>query len=66
MEKKRKRSAIHAARVQKTAELTGKSTDLVYRVISGERENEDVMTMFMFLQEGENKLLTEAKRLVPM
>jgi len=66
MEKKRKRSAKLAARVQNTAELTGFTKDYVYAVISGDRENEEVMTTYMFLYEEENKLLKAAKDLVPM
>lgn len=66
MDKKRKRSAKMAARVQNTAELTGFSTDYVYAVISGERDNEEIMITYMFLYEEENKLLKAAKELVPM
>lgn len=66
MDKKRKRSAKVAARVQNVAELTNYSTDHVYAVISGDAENEEIMTTYMFLYEEENKLLKAAKELVPM
>jgi len=59
-----KRSAKLAARVQKTAELTGYTADYVYKVLNAVRENEDVMTTYMFLYEGENKLMQAAKKLV--
>jgi len=65
MDKKRKRSAIKAAMVQKTAEIAGVDTDTVYAVINGTRNNEEVMTTYMFLQDGENKLMQVVKSLVP-
>jgi hypothetical protein len=64
MEKKRKRNAINAARVQKTAELTGLGERYIRMVIVGDRENKDVMQIYMFLAEGENELLKEARELV--
>lgn len=63
--KMRKRNAKTAARVQHTAELTGYGTDYVYKVINGERENEEIMQTYMMLYEGENKLLQSVKELLP-
>ena len=64
MKKNAKRSAKLAARVQKTAEITGFTTDYIYLVIKGDRKNNDVMQTYMFLHEGENKLLRAAKQLL--
>lgn len=64
MVKKNRRCAMRAARVQRVAELTGKSKSYVYMVVDGTRNNEDVLRNYMFLAEGENALLTQAKELV--
>lgn len=64
MENKRKRSAKLAARVQNTAELTGFTKDYVYAVINGDRENEEIMTTYMFLYEEENKLMKNIKKIM--
>jgi hypothetical protein len=42
MDNKSKRDAINAARVIKTAECVGVSTNLVQKVIRGERNNDKV------------------------
>jgi len=67
--KQRKKCAIHTARVQKTAKLCGVSTSLVYKVLSTDRDNELVVTIFMALKEkeaeAENILLKEVRRLLP-
>ena len=65
MGKNRKRDIIRAARITKTADLVGVSKRAVQLVLNGDRNNETVMTVFMELQEGENKLLQEVKKLVP-
>jgi hypothetical protein len=65
MRKPTKRNAGVASRVQKTAELARVSERYVRMVINGDRENEEVMRIYMFLNEGENKLLKAAKELVP-
>jgi len=64
MVKNNKRDAIRAGRVQKTAEICQVSERHVRRVISGTHDNEYVMQTYMFLAEGENKLLQAAKKLV--
>jgi hypothetical protein len=64
-ENKKKRDAVLTSRVKKTAEITGVSNRYVRMVINGEYRNEDVLSTYMFIQEGENKLLREAKLLVP-
>jgi hypothetical protein len=61
-----KRNAALAARVNKTADITGVSKDFVRKVINGERENETVFSVYMSLYEGENELVKEVKKLVPM
>lgn len=67
--KQRKKDAIHTARVQKTAKLCGVSTSLVYKVLSADRDNELVVSVFMTLKEketeAENQLLKEIEKLVP-
>lgn len=70
MTKKRKRDAFTASLVQKTAEITSKKTDFVYKVIRGDRENERVMEVYMGLLENtkevfNNALVTHAAQLVP-
>lgn len=60
-----KRDSEIATRVKKVAELTGFSRRYVYMVINADRYNEDVMNMYMQLQEGENALLMAVKKLVP-
>jgi len=63
--KTRIRDPKKAELVKKTASITKKSESMVYRVIAGERENEDVLSVYMFLLQGGNKLVEEAKKLVP-
>lgn len=65
MENNNKRDAINAARVIKTAECVGVSTSLVQKVIRGDRNNDKVLSVFMEIQEGENALLEQVKKLVP-
>ena len=60
------RDTIRAARVKKTAGIIGVSERTVRRVINGDTDNENVMSAFMLITEGENKLLNEVKKLVPL
>ncbi len=62
---KRIRSAEHAWRVKRTAEITGLKTDTVYKIIRGVRENENVITIYMDLLDGDRTLVNEVKKLVP-
>lgn len=71
MSKTKKREASRASLIKKTAELTGFSTRHINRILNGEykRENETselIMETFMTIAEGENKLLQEVKRIVPL
>jgi hypothetical protein len=69
MEKTNNRDAIRAARVKRTADIVGVSTDLVYKVLAADRENELVENVFFAIVdadiETDNKLLTAVKNLVP-
>ena len=51
--------------VKKTATICVVSTNLVYKVLNGDRNNEEVFSTYMFLMEGGNALVEEAKKLVP-
>lgn len=51
--------------VKETALTCGVNERYVRYVINGERENETVMSTYMALAEGSNKLLDEVKKLVP-
>lgn len=61
----KKRDTIRAARVLKTATTMGVSQRYVQMVLNGERENSEVMEVFMEISEGEDALLAEVKKLVP-
>ncbi len=61
----KKRDIRRAALLLHTADVTGVTPRHVRRVTEWENENEVVEDVFMFLSEGTNKLLEEAKRLVP-
>ena len=65
MEKIGKRYSWKASLAQKTSQLTHVSPRYVRMVINGERENAQVMDVYMRLLEGENKLLAQVKELVP-
>lgn len=65
LNKTKQRSAEQAFMVAETARLTRKSTRQVYRVINGDSENEAVMRTYMYLAEGTNTLIKQAKELVP-
>lgn len=65
MKKPKKRDAEMAYRVKRTAELCGVDKASVYRILRGDRENEEVFTTYMELLERDNALLDEVKKLVP-
>lgn len=65
MEKNIKRDAIGAATVIRTAEITGVSERYVRYVLDGKRNNEEVLTVYMELMDGQNKLMQAVKQLVP-
>jgi hypothetical protein len=65
MEKTKKRDSAKAARVQKVANMAGVSIRQVYRVINGDQDNEDILSAYMELLEGENQLLVAVKELIP-
>jgi hypothetical protein len=65
--KRKTRDAETATRVKRTAELRGCSVRHVYRVILGDRQDEEVMNTYMFLAEGEKSLLIQAiEKLIPI
>lgn len=66
MEKKSTRDTVRAARIKRTAEIVGVSERYVQLVLNAERQNEEVLLVFMELDEGENKLVQEVKKLVPL
>lgn len=65
MNKPNKRDAEMAYRVKRVAELTGKNPASVYRILRGDRNNEEVFTTYMELLERDNQLMEEVKKLVP-
>ena len=65
MGKTRERDAIRAARIKRTAEITGVTEKQVRRVLSGEQENNDVIMTYRTLAEGESTLVEAVKELVP-
>ncbi len=65
MKKPNQRSAEIAYRVKRTAEITGLKSNTVYKIIRGDRENEEVLTTYMELWERDKVLLSEVKKLVP-
>lgn len=69
MDKPTKRSSEVATRVKRTAKIVGVSTRTVYRVIKGKEVDkqtiESVLSVYMMLDEGENKLLQAVKKAVP-
>ncbi len=65
MNKPSTRDAEVATRVKRTAELTGVTERSVYRVLNGDQKNEDVLKVYMTLQEGESLLVQAVKELVP-
>ncbi len=65
MVKNNKRQSESATRVERTAKLAGVSKRYVRLVINGERNNNNVMRIYMELQEGEDLLVKAVKELVP-
>ena len=65
MAKTNKRDAFTASLVRETANMAGVSARQVRRVINGTSENDNVMSIYMELKEGSNKLLTAIKLAVP-
>lgn len=61
----KKKNTWKADLVATTAEITKVSERHVRYVLDMERNNESVETVYMFLAEGKNKLVEEAKKLVP-
>lgn len=66
MKETRKRNAEMAFRVKRTAELTGLSPESIYRILRGDRNNDEVWLTYMELRERDNKLMEEVKKLVPL
>lgn len=66
MEKKAIRDTVRAARIKRTAEIVGVSERYVQLVLNGDRQNDDVLLVYMEMAEGENKLIQEVKKLVPL
>jgi hypothetical protein len=60
-----KRSAFNATIVGQVAEILGLEKSMVYKVLNGSRESQQVMSCYMTLLEGNNKLLEDVKKLVP-
>lgn len=65
MKKPSERNSEIAWRVKRTAEITGLKPNTIYKIIRGDRENEEVLTTYMELWERDNALLEEVKKLVP-
>lgn len=59
------RDSIRAARVKKTAEICMVSKRYVQMVLSCDRSDEEVEAIFFELQERENLLLQEVKKMIP-
>lgn len=69
MENTGKRNAIRAARVIRTAKILGVSTDLVYKVLATDRENDAVEEVYHSIVDAEtetdNRLLEAVKKVLP-
>lgn len=65
MKTKAKKDTKKAANIIDTAEVLGLSQSTVQKVLRGDRENPNVINVFMILDEGKNKLLKAVKELVP-
>lgn len=59
------RNPSKANLVKKTAEICNVSQSLVYQVLRMDRQNEEIISTYMFLLQGENALVEAAKKLVP-
>lgn len=51
--------------VKNVAEMTGFTPDYIYKIIAGERKNNEVLGLCMDLLEGSNVLVEEVKKLIP-
>lgn len=51
--------------VRQAAHLAGVSVSTGYMVLRMERKNERFLTAYMMLNEGQNKLMQEVKRILP-
>lgn len=60
------RNMVRSVRIAQTADILGLSKRYVRYVLSGDRENEEVLKVYMGLQEGESKLLQTVRQLVPL
>jgi hypothetical protein len=65
MNKAIQRDSEVATRVKRTAILVGVSERYVYHVLNGERNSEEVLNIYMQLQEGEQILINAVKELIP-
>lgn len=65
MRNQRKRNISRAATINETAEVVGVTPSMVRKTLATDRNNEVVENVFMFITEGKNQLLEEAKKLVP-
>lgn len=70
MENSKKVDTERAARVKKTARITGVSIRSVQRVLSGDQKNPEVMATYFDLLEGEkqleeNLLIKAVRELIP-
>lgn len=59
------RDAFNRVLTKKSAELAGVSVSTAEKVLRMERNNEAVLTSYLMLNEGFNKLLAEVKRILP-
>lgn len=61
----KKRDVFKASLVKETADLLGRKSNYIYKVLRGDRVNEQVMATYMTLLEGKSKLLQEVEKLIP-
>lgn len=65
MSKTSTRDVVRAARIKRTAEIVRVSVRYVQLVLNGDRADEEVLSVFMTLDEGENKLVQAVKEMIP-
>lgn len=63
--KKQKRDSRKAFIVKELAEKHGVTTRYVYMVLDGERDSERILSDYLELYQGTNKLLEAVKKAVP-
>lgn len=63
--KAKKRYSANASLVNETANLLNYKPNYIYKVLRGDRVNEQVMATYMTLLEGKSKLLQEVEKLIP-